>query len=148
MSGGRHGKVMVFPIRPAMPALISLLVLDERLRKLRYGTALAMYAAILIMGSVPGARAEIGTVASGIVLHTIAYGIITFLLFTGSLGSARARAIKSILTVMAMGALDELVQSFLPYRSGAVGDWLIDCNAALITAGLLWAFLPQAARSR
>ncbi|MDM5179799.1 hypothetical protein PO883_21655, partial [Massilia sp. DJPM01] len=63
-----------------MPALISLLVLDERLRKLRYGTALAMYAAILIMGSVPGARAEIGTVASGIVLHTIAYGAITFLL--------------------------------------------------------------------
>ncbi|NHZ83087.1 hypothetical protein F2P44_27990 [Massilia sp. CCM 8695] len=131
-----------------MPALISLLVLDERLRKLRYGTALAMYAAILIMGSVPGARAEIGTVASGIILHTIAYGAITFLLFTGSLGSARERAIKSVLTVMAMGALDELVQSFLPYRSGAVGDWMVDCNAALITAGLLWAFLPQTARSR
>lgn len=132
---------------PVMSALLSLLVLDERLRKLRYGTALAIYAAILIMGSLPGARAEIGTVASGIVLHSLAYGTITFLLFTGSLGTARERAIKSVLAVMVMGALDELVQSFLPYRTGAVGDWMVDCNAALVTAGLLWAFLPQA-RSR
>lgn len=131
-----------------MPALFSLLVLDDRLRKLRYGSALALFAIIIIMGSLPGARAEIGTVASGIVLHSLAYGIITFLLFTGSLGSARERAIKSVLTVMAMGALDELVQSFLPYRSGTVGDWMVDCNAALITAGLLWAFLPQPIHAR
>jgi hypothetical protein len=131
-----------------MPALLSLLVLDDRLRKLRYSSAFVLFTAIIIMGSLPGARAEIGTVASGIVLHSLAYGIITFLLFTGSLGSARERAIKSVLTVMAMGALDELVQSFLPYRSGTVGDWMVDCNAALITAGLLWAFLPQPIRAR
>ena len=43
---------------------------------------------------------------------------------------------------MAMGAIDETVQSFLPYRHGTVTDWMIDSSAALVTAGLLWALLP------
>jgi VanZ family protein len=131
-----------------MPALLSLLVLDPKLRRLRYGCALLLYAAIVAMGSIPGARAEIGDYAPGLVLHTLAYGAVSFLLFTGSTGSARARAVKTVLTVMAMGAFDELVQTFLPYRTGAVADWLVDCNAALITCGLLWAFLPRPAASQ
>ena len=45
-----------------------------------------------------------------------------------------------------MGAVDELVQSLLPYRRGAVADWLVDCNAAVMVAGLLWAFLPAQPR--
>ncbi|MBZ2206642.1 VanZ family protein [Massilia soli] len=126
-----------------MPALLSLLVLDPKLRRLRYSAAFLAYAAIVAMGAVPGARAEIGNYASGIVLHTLAYGAITFLLYTGSSGSAAARALKSVLTVAAMGAIDELIQSFLPYRRGAVSDWLVDCNAALLVAALLWAFLPR-----
>lgn len=128
-----------------MPAILNLLVLDPKLRKLRFACALALYGAIVIMGSIPGARAEIGTFAPGIVLHSLAYASVTFLLFTGSAGSARERAVKSVLSVMAMGAFDEFVQSFLPYRSAALGDWIIDCNAALIAAGLLWAFLPATA---
>lgn len=131
-----------------MPAILNLLVLDPKLRKLRHRCALALFAAIVVMGSIPGARSEIGAYAPGIVLHSLAYAAVTFLLFTGSRGSARERAIKSVLSVMAMGALDELVQSFLPYRSGALSDWMIDCNAALVASGLLWAFLPKAARSR
>jgi VanZ family protein len=126
-----------------MPAsLLSLLFLDPALRRLRYGAALLLYAAIVGFGAIPGVRAEIGQVASGIVLHTVAYACITVLLFTGSTGAPRSRAIKAVLTVALMGAVDELVQTFLPYRRGAIADWLIDCNAALITAGLLWAFLP------
>lgn len=125
-----------------MPALLSLLVLDPKFQRLRYRAALAMYAAIVAMGTIPGARAEIGHYASGIVLHSLAYGAITFLLYTGTSGNAPSRALKSVLTVAAMGAVDELVQSFLPYRRGAIGDWLVDCNAAIMVAGLLWAFLP------
>ena len=125
-----------------MSALLSLLVLDPKLRKLRYSGGLLMYAAIIGMGSIPGARAEIGNYASGLILHSLAYAVITFLLFTGSRGSARERALRAVLTVAAMGAFDEFVQSFLPYRNAAVSDWLVDCNAALITAALLWAFLP------
>jgi len=126
-----------------MSAMLSLLVLDDRLRKWRYGLALALYAAILILGSVRGARAELGHYASGIILHSLAYGGITLLLFTGSLGTARRRALGAVLTVMAMGAIDELLQSFLSYRSGAVTDWLVDCSAAVVCAALAWAFLPD-----
>ncbi len=125
-----------------MSALFSLLFLDPRLRKWRCRLAYALFAAILIIGSVRGARAGLGHFATGLVLHSIAYGGLTLLLFTGSEGSARARALKAVLTVAAMGAIDEGVQSLLSFRAGTVGDWLVDCNASLITAGLLWAFLP------
>jgi VanZ family protein len=130
-----------------MPSLLSLLVLDPRFQRLRYSAALALYAAIVAMGSVPGVRAGIGHYASGLVLHSLAYGVITFLLFTGSSGSAPGRALRAVLTVAVMGAVDELVQSLLPYRRGAVGDWLVDCNAAIVVAGLLWAFLPGQPRA-
>ena len=131
-----------------MPAFLSALIFDPKLRKLRTSLAILMYAAILGMGSIPGARAEIGHYASGLVLHSLAYAAITFLLFTGLNGSARERAIKAVLSVALMGALDELVQRFLPYRHAAVSDWIVDCNAALITAALLWAFLPKPAATR
>lgn len=131
-----------------MPALFALLVLDPKLRKLRLGCALLMYAAILVLGSIPGARAEIGHYATGVVLHSLAYAILTFLLFTGSTGSARSRALKAVLGVALMGAGDELLQSLFPYRGAAVADWLVDCNAAVITAALLWALLPTPAAAR
>lgn len=131
-----------------MRSLLSLLILDERLRTLRYRAAWLAYAAIVLMGSIPGVRADMGQVASGFVLHTLAYGGITFLLYTGSTGTGSSRALWAIGIVAVMGAVDELVQSFLPYRRGAVSDWLVDCNAALITASLLWAFLPPPRSAR
>ena len=129
-----------------MPPLMTLLVLDERLRVRRLQAALAMCAAILIAGSIPGARAEIANVASGLVLHSIAYSCITFLLYTGTSGSRSYRAVRSVLIVMAMGAADELLQSFLPYRNGTVMDWIVDSSAALVTATLLAGFLPDPVR--
>jgi hypothetical protein len=132
----------------SLASRLAQLVLDPQLRKLRFRLALAMYAAILVLGSIPGARAEIGLLARGIILHTIAYGVLSFLLFTGSLGSPAARAGKTVLTVALMGALDETIQSFLPYRTGAVADFLVDCNAAVLSCALLWAFLPAPAENR
>lgn len=108
-------------------------------RLLRYRSAWAVFAAIVVAGSVPGARAEIGQVAPGVVLHAAAYAFITFLLMTGGRGTLEARAAKAVLTAALMGALDEFVQSFLPYRRGAIGDWLVDCTAATIMAGVLYA---------
>ena len=125
-----------------MPPFLSLLVLDDRLRPWRCAAALILFALIIMIGSVPGARAEIALVASGIVLHTLAYSCVTFLMYTGSRGSRTQRAAKAVLTVLVMGAIDETVQSFLPYRHGAVSDWMVDGASALLTAGLLWALLP------
>lgn len=130
-----------------MPQFLSLLVLDERLRKRRYAAALAMFATIIALGSIPGARAEIGTFAPGLILHSIAYSCLALLLFTGLEGSRTERAIRAVLMVAAMGALDELVQSLLPYRVGSVLDWAVDCSAASTTAALLWAFLPAPVHS-
>jgi VanZ family protein len=46
--------------------------------------------------------------------------------------------VKAVLTIAAMGALDEYIQSFFPYRHGSVGDW-VDVSAAMVTAcSLYW----------
>jgi VanZ family protein len=131
-----------------MPALLSLLLLDPRLRAARRALAIVLYLAIVIIGSIPGARADIGHYASGVVLHSLAYAGLALLWFTGSAGSARERAIKAVLAIAVMGALDELVQSFFPYRGADVRDWMVDCAAALVTSAVLAAVLPLAEAKR
>jgi VanZ family protein len=126
-----------FPIFPVLNFLQQLL-LTSSFARLRYWSAMAMFLLILIAGSIPGARADVGQLASGIVLHSCAYAVLTFLVFTGSTGGLAQRASKAVLTIAAMGAVDELVQSFLPYRHGAASDWMVDCSAALVTASLMW----------
>lgn len=122
-----------------MQNLIHQFILTPSHASLRYRTALILYCLILILGSIPGARADIGQVASGLVLHSCAYAGITFLLFTGGSGNLMARAAKAVLTVAAMGALDECVQSFFPYRHAAVSDWVVDVTSAAVTATVMWA---------
>ncbi len=129
-------------------SLLAILLLDPHWRKWRLRTALLLYAAILVMGSVPGARAEIGLVASGVVLHSLAYGLLALLLFGGTSGTPAVRAAKAVAGVIAMGAGDEFLQSFLPYRHGDIRDWVVDVSAALITSALLLAFAPRPAARR
>lgn len=127
---------------PSLSALFALLALDPSLARHRLAIAFSLFAVILAVGSIPGARAEIANVASGLILHSLAYAGICTLLFTGYRGSGARRAVVSVLTVALMGALDESVQSFLPYRHGTVADWLVDVSAASLAAVLLWSFLP------
>jgi VanZ family protein len=98
---------------------------------------------MVIGGSIPGVRADMAQVASGFVLHASAYGGLCLLLFTGRAGSRNQRAIWAVLGVMALGAIDEYVQSFFPYRRAALLDWLVDCSAALVAALLLWSCWPR-----
>lgn len=126
-----------------MYALFNLLVLDPKIRKARLGLAIALYLAILILGSIPGERHDIGEYASGVVLHSIAYAGLATLWFTGSVGDGAQRALKAVFAVVIMGALDESIQSFFPYRGAAVSDWLVDCVAAVVAATILWAVLPK-----
>ncbi|MFA9216251.1 MAG: VanZ family protein [Sphingomonadaceae bacterium] len=125
--------------------MLTQLLLTPSHARLRYWSAIVLYLMILVIGSIPGARKDIGDVASGMVLHSCAYAGLTFLLFTGSRGGVAARAIKAVLSIALMGALDELIQSFFPYRHGTVTDWLVDCSAALVMAAmlaLLWSRHP------
>ncbi len=129
---------LFFALHGIVRVMIKLLLLTNSHARLRYWTAIVLYLLILILGSLPGARQDIGQVASGLILHSIAYAGLTFLIFTGGTGSLRLRAGKAVLTIALMGALDEYVQSFFPYRHGAVSDWLVDCNAAVLTALFMW----------
>lgn len=128
-----------------MQSFLTLLLLDSRWRRQRYWLAIAIFLAILVVGSIPGARQEIGLLARGVILHSLAYSVLTLLLFTGSGGTRTRRALSAVMTTVAMGAIDELWQSVLPYRVGALSDWLVDTTASIVTASLLWAFLPQTA---
>jgi VanZ family protein len=131
-----------------MPALLYVLIFDAKFSKLRYCIALLIYVLILVLGSIPGARAEIGQYATGVVLHSLAYAVLTFLVYSGSSGSAAVRAMKSMLTVALMGAGDELLQTFFSYRGAAVSDWLVDIGASLVMSAVLWAAWPKAALAR
>ena len=126
-----------------MPALFHLLVLDPKLRKLRLGLAIVLYLAILVIGSIPGERQAIGRFAPGVVLHSLAYAGLATLWFTGSTGDGAQRALKAVFAIALMGAGDEFVQSFFPYRGATVTDWLVDCVAAVVAATILRALLPK-----
>jgi VanZ family protein len=130
-----------------MPFLLFLL-LDPRLNKLRYATAIVLFLAIVVAGSIPGARAEIGHYAPGVVLHSTAYSALALLWFTASRGSAASRTVATVLAIALMGAIDELVQSMFPYRGADLRDWMVDCSSALITCAFLWLVLPKAALQR
>lgn len=119
------------------------LVLAPKFQTLSYRCAIVCYLSILILGNLPGARADIGAYASGSVLHAMAYATITLLLFLGSTGRRHERAIKAVFTAMAMGAVDEYVQGFFPYRGADVMDWTVDVVAAITSALALWAVWPK-----
>ena len=127
-----------------MTAVLSTLLQHPRLRLILMACAILMYLAIVVIGNLPGARADIGHYASGAVLHSIAYAVLAALWFLGSSGSMPARAVKAVLAVAVMGAGDEFIQSFFPYRGAKVHDWAVDCTAAIVVTGLLCLLLPKA----
>lgn len=119
---------------------------DARYKALRFYGAFFLYFMILLVGSIPNARAEAGEFASGVVLHVGAYSIITFLLVTGSSRRRGWALFQAFFLAVAMGALDEYVQSYFPYRQASVQDWLVDAIASLFTTFLLWGGSLFAAR--
>ncbi|MCS0588829.1 VanZ family protein [Massilia norwichensis] len=126
-----------------MNAMLSQLLLHPRVRAACIGCAALMYLLIVVAGNVPGARADIGQYASGVVLHGSAYAVLACLCFLGSSGSMATRAVKAVLAVALMGAGDEFIQSFFPYRGADVHDWAVDCSAAILAVLALCAVLPK-----
>jgi hypothetical protein len=131
-----------------MPSFLHFALLDPRLNRLRYAAAIVLFLAIVIAGSIPGARAGIGEYAPGVVLHSSAYSVLAVLWFTASRGNGASRTVATLLAIAVMGAIDESVQSFFPYRGADVRDWMVDCSSALLTCIVLWALLPKTALQR
>jgi VanZ family protein len=120
-----------------MTTYLFALLQHPRMRLRCLAGAIVMYLLIITTGNIPGARADIGAYAPGPVLHSIAYAVLATLWFIGSRGSAPARACKAVLAVAVMGACDEFVQSFFPYRGASVLDWAVDVCAAIVASTLL-----------
>ncbi len=118
------------------------LCIDARYRTARLRLAIVLYLLILVLGSIPGARQEMGVLAPGFLLHFGAYACIAFLLFTGIATRPALQALVTCVAIAAMGALDERVQGFFPYRTADIGDWYIDVAAGIVVSGVLWRFLP------
>jgi VanZ family protein len=130
-----------------MAERITTLILDPKYQSYRLCTAFIFYLLIIALGSIPHARAAIGQLASGVILHSLAYSVITILLFSGIRGNLFKKALQTLLIVALMGALDESVQSLFPYRTASIGDWLVDCSACIITTLLLFMLWPTDTRS-
>jgi len=130
-----------------MVEYITTFFLDPKYQTSRLRTAFIFYLLIIGLGSIPHARAAIGQLASGVVLHSLAYSLITILLFSGIKRNLFKKSTQTLLTVALMGALDECVQSFFSYRTASIGDWLVDCSASLITTFLLFMIWPVNTRS-
>lgn len=130
------------PPRKMRPSFSALLFADQY-KKLRFRSAILAYLLVLILGSIPGAREQVAVLSSGLVLHAVTYSVITFFLFSGSTGNTWHKALQALLIVVVMGAIDEGIQTFLPYRTGSVIDWSVDVGAAFITALALGIFWPK-----
>jgi VanZ family protein len=129
----------------AMTATPSGMLASPLLRRACLGTAALIYMGIVVVGNIPGARADIGHYASGVVLHGSAYAVLACLCFLGSSGSLAARAGKAVLAIALMGAGDEFIQSFFSYRGADPRDWAVDCVAAVLASLLLCIVLPKTA---
>ena len=116
------------------------ILLDSRFQKSCYASAVTLFLAIVVIGSIPGARHDMGRYASGLVLHAGAYAVLGALVFLGTGGGASRRALSAMITIAAMGALDEYVQSFWSYRTAALTDWLVDVASGAAISTVLWNF--------
>jgi VanZ family protein len=122
---------------------ITCVLCSSKFQRLCNTGAIAVFLAIVVIGSLPGARDGLGKFASGVVLHSVAYAILGLLTFIGGNGSGTKRAFWTVLKVAAMGAIDEGVQSLFPYRTAALGDWLIDVTAGVVISFMLWKYWPK-----
>ena len=116
------------------------ILLDSRFQHTCYASAMTLFLVIVVMGSIPGARQNLGQYASGLVLHSAAYAILSALIFLGNRGSASRRAICAVITIAMMGATDEYVQSFWSYRTAALSDWMVDVASGAVISTALWKF--------
>ncbi len=110
----------------------------ERYAKIKFRLAMVLFFCVVFFGSLPGMRKDVSHLASGLVLHSLTYMGLALLLFRSKVSQDfRLDDVKAVLLVSLMGAIDETVQIFVPYRTATVTDWLLDTVAGLLMILLL-----------
>ncbi len=92
---------------------------------------------LVALGSIPGTADALSQRFGDKLLHTLAYSVMAVLYFFSYIGSKLARSLATLTTIALLGALDETVQNFLPYRNSSLADWCFDIAAAFIVVTLL-----------
>ncbi|WMD23874.1 VanZ family protein [Achromobacter seleniivolatilans] len=82
---------------------------------------------LVTVGNLPGLAADMSDAFGDKRLHLAAYAFLTALIYVSV---NRRPALVAMLAVTALGALDESIQSFFPYRQAELLDLLADILAA------------------
>jgi VanZ family protein len=113
-----------------------------------------LYASAIFYGGLIHLRSmpEVGYIATDKLLHALAFGGLALLLARGVRFFDTAAGLKRKLALGCLGSsllglLLELCQTFTPYRSADVMDWLADTVGALLVSGLAFAFCAWVPRS-
>ncbi|WP_183012917.1 VanZ family protein [Achromobacter sp. UMC46] len=85
------------------------------------------FAVLVVVGNLPGLAADMSDAFGDKRLHLVAYSFLTALIY---LSVNRRPALVAMLAATALGALDESIQSFFPYRQAELLDLLADILAA------------------
>jgi VanZ family protein len=106
------------------------------------------YTGLIRIGALP----EVGLVPTDKLLHAVVFGGLVLLLVRAlrvlwPLGSASQLLFASVGVASFLGAALEVCQSFVPYRSAEVLDWVADTVGAVLAAALL-ALLSRLMRRR
>jgi len=89
--------------------------------------AAVFFAVLVTVGNLPGLAADMSDAFGDKRLHLVAYAFLAALIY---LSVNRRPALVAMLVVTALGALDESIQSFFPYRQAELLDLLADILAA------------------
>ena len=92
---------------------------------------------MIVIGAIPGEAQALSDAVGDKLLHLGAYSFLTCALFGGMRGTTTSRALRSLIAIGVLGALDEAIQSFMPYRNANLSDWAFDMLAAGLALAVL-----------
>ena len=112
-----------------------------------FWAASGFFILLIVLGSLPGTADALSQRYGDKLLHTLAYSVMALLYFFSYAGDKLPRSLVTVGTIALLGALDETVQSFLPYRNASLTDWCFDIAAALLVVGLLVSLASRSAQT-
>ncbi|WP_295750763.1 VanZ family protein [Undibacterium sp.] len=95
------------------------------------------FATMVAIGAIPGEATALSARIPDKLLHFVAYSFLTCCIFGSLKGGLWSRSWRSIVYVGMLGALDENIQRFMPYRSCDIADWAFDMLAATLSVLIL-----------
>lgn len=95
------------------------------------GIAFAFFTLMVLICAIPGNAKAASAIINDKILHFVAYGFLSCLIYGGLAGRLLNRAVRTVLAIALLGGLDETIQIFMPYRSADLADWEFDMLASL-----------------